>query len=72
MATFAVSGDGQTGRIVPKEVADFLQCEVERVKKENKELQEKLDKQQMEKLWDTDKLRECEGNLHAAEREAVK
>jgi chromosome segregation ATPase len=72
VTTFALPESQQSGKSVPKELADFLQCELERVKAENEALEEKVEKLQLEKMWDADKLRECEGNLHSVEHEAVK
>ena len=63
---------GATGKTVPRELADFLQYELERVRKECAELSSQLDQRKMEKLFDADKLRECEGRLNVVEAEAVK
>ena len=70
--TFKAPDEGLSGKTFPRELADFLQYELERVRKECAELNSQLDQCKMEKLWDADKLRECEGRLHAVEQEAVR
>lgn len=69
---FKAPEEGLSGKTFPRELADFLQYELEQVRKECTELRSQLDQLKMEKLWDADKLRECEGRLHTMEQEAVR
>ena len=69
---FKAPEEGLSGKTFPRELADFLQYELEQVRKECAELSSQLEQSKVEKLWDADKLRECEGRLHAVEKEAVR